>query len=57
MKTYVIKYNEGLHINLTYEVKARNMNEALTIFYQENPNASHENIEVRKNEKDSIENN
>lgn len=48
MKTYAIKYTEGLHINLTYEVKARNMNEALTIFYHENPNASHESIEVRE---------
>lgn len=57
MKTYVIKYNEGLHINLTYEVKARSINEALTIFYQENPNASHESIEVKENEKDSFENN
>lgn len=49
MKTYVIKYTEGLHINLTYEVKAKNMNEALTVFYFHNPNASHESIEeVRK---------
>lgn len=45
MKKYEIPYTEGLHINKKVIIEAENVKQALLIFYQTHPNASHDGCE------------
>lgn len=45
MKKYKITYTEGLHINKTETIEAENAEQALVIFYETHPNASHDKCE------------
>lgn len=54
MKLYKIKYSENNVINKVAEIEAETINEALLIFFDQNPNANYEAVEVKEDEAVSI---